>query len=201
MSIYNRIISRRTIRKFKQIDIPVDILKKLVNAGRLAPSAGNLQPLEYLIVTDNLLKEKIFSTLSWAAYLKPEHNPQKGEEPSAYIITIVNNKISNAYYKYDVGASIENIIISALEENIGCCWIASFNRDKLPGILKIPEGYIIDCVLALGYPLEDPIAEDIEKEGSIKYFKDSKGRLHIPKRKLNDVIHINKFEKNSGNSA
>jgi nitroreductase len=194
MSIYNRIISRRTIRKFKQIDIPVSILKKLVNAGRLAPSAGNLQPLEYLIVTDNSLKAKIFSTLSWAIYLKPEYNPQKGEEPAAYIIAIVNNKIANnAYYKYDVGASVENIVISALEENIGCCWIASFNRNKLPKILKIPEGYLIDCVLALGYPLENPTFEDIEKESSIKYFKDSKGRLHIPKRKLEDIIHINKF--------
>ena len=55
MSIYNTIISRRTIRKFKQIDIPIDTLKKLVNAGRLAPSAGNLQPIEYLIVI-NLFK-------------------------------------------------------------------------------------------------------------------------------------------------
>ncbi len=194
MNVYDRIISRRTIRKFKQIDIPVDTLRKLINAGRLAPSAGNLQPLEYLIVTDNSLKAKVFSTLSWAIYLKPEYNPQNGEEPSAYIIVIVNNKIANnAYYKYDVGASVENISISALEENIGCCWIASFNRNKLPEILKIPEGYSIDCVLALGYPLENPTFEDIEKEGSIKYFKDAEGRLHIPKRKLEDVVHINKF--------
>ena len=119
MSIYNTIISRRTIRKFKQIDIPIDTLKKLVNAGRLAPSAGNLQPIEYLIVINNHIKAKIFNTLSWASYLRPEYNPKKEEEPAAYIIVIINNKIANdAYYKYDVGASVENIIISALEENI-----------------------------------------------------------------------------------
>jgi len=74
MDIYNKIISRRTIRKFKQVEIPVDILKKLVNAGRLAPSAGNRQPLEYFIATDNDLKVKIFSTLSWAIYIRPEGN-------------------------------------------------------------------------------------------------------------------------------
>ena len=194
MDIYNKIISRRTIRKFKQVEIPVDILKKLVNAGRLAPSAGNRQPLEYFIATDNDLKVKIFSTLSWAIYIRPEGNPQKGEEPAAYIIIIVNNKIANtAYFKYDVGASVENMTISALEEGIGCCWIASFNKNKLSEILKIPESYSIDCVLALGYPLEDLTFEDIEKDGSIIYHKDSEGRLHIPKRKLEDIIHIEKF--------
>lgn len=194
MDIYNKIISRRTIRKFKQVEIPVDILKKLVNAGRLAPSAGNRQPLEYFIATGNDLKVKIFSTLSWAIYIRPEGNPQKGEEPAAYIIIIVNNKIANtAYFKYDVGASVENMTISALEEGIGCCWIATFNKNKLSEILKIPESYSIDCVLALGYPLEDPTFEDIEKDGSIIYHKDSEGRLHIPKRKLEDIIHIEKF--------
>lgn len=194
MSIYNKIISRRTIRKFKQIYIPIDILKKLVNTGRLAPSAGNLQPLEYFIVTDKSMKVKIFSTLSWAIYIKPEGNPQKGEEPAAYIIIIVNNKIdNNAYFKYDVGASVENIIISALEEGIGCCWIASFNKNKLSKILKIPEDYSIDCVIALGYPLENPTFEDIGKDRSIIYHKDSEGRLHVPKRKLGDITHIEKF--------
>jgi nitroreductase len=194
MIIYNTIISRRTIRKFKQTSVPVDVLKKLVNAGRLAPSAGNLQPLEYFIATDKSMKVKIFSTLSWARYIKPEGNPQKGEEPSAYIIVLVNNKIANnAYFKYDIGASVENIIITALEEGIGCCWIASFNKNKLSEILKIPNDYSIDCVIALGYPLENPTFEDIEKDETIIYHKDSEGRLHIPKRKLEDIIHIEKF--------
>ncbi len=194
MSIYNTITSRRTIRKFKQTPISIDILKKFINAGRLAPSAGNLQPLEYFVVTDKSIKAKVFSTLSWAIYIKPEGNPQKGEEPAAYIIVLVNNKIANnAYFKYDVGASVENITISALEEGIGCCWIASFNKNKLSKILKIPEDYSIDCVLALGYPLENPTFEDIEKDKTIIYRKDSEGRLHVPKRRLEDIIHIEKF--------
>jgi len=196
MNVYKTIISRRTIRKFKQIDVSVDALKRFINAGRLAPSAGNLQPLEYLIITDNSTKEKIFSTLSWAIYLRSEYNPQNGEEPVAYIIVIINNKIARkAFYQYDVGESVENITLSPLEEGIGCCWIASFKRDKLTGILKIPEEYSIDCVIALGYPLENPTSVDIEKEGSIKYWKDSEGRLTIPKRKLEDIIHIDNFKK------
>ena len=193
MDIYDTIVSRRTIRKFKQIPIPLDTLKKLVNAGRLAPSAGNLQPLEYVIVTDKSNKAKVFNTLSWARYIKPEGNPQKGEEPSAYIIVLVNNKIGNAYFKYDVGASVENIIICALEEGIGCCWIASVDKMKLSAALKIPKDYLIDCVIALGYPLENPAFEDIEKDKEVVYYKDPQGTLHVPKRKLEDLLHIEKF--------
>jgi nitroreductase len=112
MEIYNKIISRRTIRKFKQIEIPVELLKKLVNAGRLAPSAMNFQPLEYFIATDKQLRGKIFQTLIWAKYIAPEGDPKEGEEPAAYIIVIFNNDLANeSLVKYDVGASIENIII------------------------------------------------------------------------------------------
>ena len=63
MSIYETIISRRTIRKFDQKKIDPEILKKIVNAGRLAPSAANLQPLEYLIVDDEDLRKKYFPIL------------------------------------------------------------------------------------------------------------------------------------------
>ncbi len=194
MEIYNTIISRRTIRKFKQKPIELLILKKLVNAGRLAPSAGNLQPLEYIITVDKAAKEKIFPYVRWAHYIAPEGNPGESEKPMAYIIILVNNEnLLASYYKYDVGASAENITLAALEEGIGCCWIGSFNRKRIENILKIPNKYSADLVLALGYPLENPEYYDIEKNNSIKYHKDASGILHVPKRKLDDIIHIDCF--------
>jgi nitroreductase len=194
MKIYNAIISRRTIRKFQQKPIKLSILKRIVNAGRLAPSAGNLQPLEYVIAIDDALREKIFPNLRWAAYIAPEGNPKNNERPVAYIIILVNKEISfGSFFKYDVGASAENITLAALEEGIGCCWIGSFNRKKIENILKIPEQYSADLVLALGYPLENPEYYDIEKGKSIKYHKDTSGVLHLPKRKLDDIVHIDCF--------
>lgn len=194
MKIYNAIISRRTIRKFRQKPIKLSVLKRIVNAGRLAPSAGNLQPLEYVIAVDDALRKKIFPNLRWAAYIASEGNPKKNERPVAYIIILVNKEISfGSFFKYDVGASAENITLAALEEGIGCCWIGSFNRKKIENILKIPEQYSADLVLALGYPLENPEYYDIEKGKSIKYHKDTSGVLHLPKRKLDDIVHIDCF--------
>lgn len=194
MKIYNAIISRRTIRKFQQKPIKLSILKRIVNAGRLAPSVGNLQPLEYVIAIDDALREKIFPNLRWAAYIAPEGNPKNNERPVAYIIILVNKEISfGSFFKYDVGASAENITLAALEEGIGCCWIGSFNRKKIENILKIPEQYSADLVLALGYPLENPEYYDIEEGKSIKYHKDTSGVLHVPKRKIADITHIDYF--------
>jgi nitroreductase len=194
MKIYNAIISRRTIRKFQQKPIKLSILKRIVNAGRLAPSVGNLQPLEYVIAVDDALRERIFPNVRWARDIAPEGNPKNNERPVAYIIILVNKDISfGSFFKYDVGASAENITLAALEEGIGCCWIGSFNRKKIENILKIPEQYSADMVLALGYPLENPEYYDIEKGKSIKYHKDTSGVLHLPKRKLDDIVHIDCF--------
>lgn len=131
MSIYEKILSRRTIRKFQQKQIGLSTLKKLVNAGRLAPSAANLQPLEYYITNEVSLREKIFSILNWAGYIKPEGNPKEGEKPVAYIIILMNTKISSGLnHKYDVGDSAQNIILASQEEKIGCCLLGAFSKKK-----------------------------------------------------------------------
>lgn len=194
MNIYEAILARRTIRKFKQEEIDISILKKLVNAARLAPSGGNIQPLEYFIVSDPKLKDKIFPTLQWAGYIKPYGNPREGEKPAAYIVILVNKDLAvDSNYKYDIGASAENITLTALQECIGCCWIGSFNKKRLTQILNIPDNYVVDLVIAIGYPAEEPVVEEITPGASIKYYKDSSGTLHVPKRKVEDIIHINSF--------
>lgn len=192
MNIYETIIARRTIRKFKQEEIDPEILKKLVNAGRLAPSGANLQPLEYLIVDDRDLKEKIFSNLAWAGYIRPEGDPKKGERPAAYIIILADKEICPAPDR-DIGASAENMNIAAEEKGIGCCWIGSFKKKKVNEIIGAPENLSAELVLVLGYPGEKPVSEDIRKGSSIKYYKDDLGTLHVPKRRLEDLLHFNKF--------
>jgi len=193
MGIYETIISRRTIRKYDQKKIEPEILKKIVNAGRLAPSAANLQPLEYLIIDDEDLKKKVFPNIAWAGYIKPEGDPGKGERPAAYIIILADKKINPAPER-DIGASVENMNLVAEEEGIGCCWIGAFKAKEINNIISVPVNLSAELILAIGYPLEKPVSEDIEKGSSIKYYKDESGTLHVPKRKLEDILHFNQFE-------
>lgn len=191
MSLYDLIISRRSIRQFKQEPVSRDILQKFINASRLAPSAANRQPLEFVVVDEERIRKEVFTCLKWAAYIAPEGNPKPGHEPVAYIVVLVNSEIREKGFEWDVGAAIENMILAAWEKGIGSCWLLSVDREKLREILNIPENYKIDSVLALGYPDENPVIEDMKD--SIKYWKDQAGQLHVPKRKLEDVIHFNKF--------
>ena len=92
MDVYKAILSRRSIRRFQQKQIPIELLKKFVNAARLAPSAANLQPLEYYVVNDRNLCDKVFETLGWAAYIKPKWAPSTEERPVAYIVMLAKDK-------------------------------------------------------------------------------------------------------------
>lgn len=191
MSLYELILSRRSIRQFKPEPISRNILEKLINAARLAPSGANFQPLEFVVVDKQEVRERLFPCLRWAAHIAPEGNPQPGHEPVAYIVVLVNLKIRSKGYERDVGAAVENMILAAWEERVGSCWIANADLERIKNMLKVPRDYKVDSVLALGYPAEEPITEELKE--SVKYWKDSKGRLHVPKRSLEDIIHFNGF--------
>jgi nitroreductase len=190
IGVYDTILNRRSIRRFLQKEIPIEILKKFVNAARLAPSAANLQPLEYFISNEKKLCSEIFETLSWAGYIKPKWTPAEDERPTAYIIPIVTYP-ENRWYERDVSFASENIVLAAEEEGIGSCVICKINKIRLNKILDAPENVIIDSVIALGYKNETSVVEDFID--SVEYWRDEKEVLHVPKRKLDDIIHINKF--------
>ena len=190
MGIYELIIKRRTIRRFKQEPVPLELLNKLANAGRLAPSGANLQPLEFIIVNDPEQVTKLFPTLKWAGYIAPAGNPPEGRRPMAYIIVLINTEIR---YKgeVDAAAAIENMILVALEAGVGSCWMGSIDREQISQLFNIPASYRIDSVLSLGYPDESPVVEQMVD--SIEYWKDDQGVLHVPKRKFDDIVHYNTF--------
>ncbi len=214
MNVYEAILKRRSIRKFKQDRINSEILIKLVNAGRLAPQGANMQCLKYCIINTVELTDKVFVHTNWAAYIKPNGNPKEDEKPTAYIAIICDKGIKKAGWDVDAGAAGENIILAATAEGLGSCWLGAINREQISGILKLDERYYLHSLIALGYPAESPVIEDIEdisqeaemgvakdtvidatkdtagamnNEG-IKYYKDENGTLHVPKRRLSDVL-------------
>lgn len=191
MDIYEIIKKRRTIRRFKQEKIPLELLEKFIDMARLAPSGANMQPIEYIIVIDREIVKKIFPLTGWAGYLGKNGPPPEGKRPTAYIVVLLNKEIKSPTPKHDVGAAVENILLSATYEGIGTCWIGSVNREKLREILNIPKNYEIDSIVAFGYPDEISVVEEFV--GSIKYWKDEKGTMHVPKRKLSEIVHYNKF--------
>ncbi len=191
MDFIEIIRSRRTIRLFKQDPVGEDVLFELVEAARLAPSASNGQPLEYVIVNDKGQVERVFEQLAWGAYVQPRRDPPAGRRPVAYIVVLINGERElGRFGVVDAAAAIENILLASWSKGIGSCWLASVNRERTVDILDIPAKYRIDSVVALGYPDETPLLEECAGD-SIEYYLDGDDRLHVPKRPLNMITHIN----------
>ncbi len=191
MGVYDTAIKRRSIRRFKDLSIPKDILERCVNAARLAPSGANLQPLEYIVVDDAQLLPQVFSTIKWAAYIRPAGDPPPGHEPKAYIAILKDASAKAPWTSYDIGGAMENIILVALEDGIASCALLNVDWDKLRTICSVPDSYDISLLIALGYPDESPVEEPFQ--GSVRYWKDENGVLHVPKKKLETVLHWNAF--------
>lgn len=186
--IKDLILKSRSYRRFYQdFAIKIETLRELVELARLSASAANLQPLKYILSYDAQKNGLIFPHLVWAGYLKDWSGPDEGEKPSAYIIILGDKDISQSF-GCDHGIAAQSILLGASERGLGGCMIGSIQRQELCKVLKIPDRYEILLVLALGKPREKVIIEPVGPTGDIKYWRDSEGIHHVPKRPLDDII-------------
>lgn len=186
--IRDLIIKNRSYRRFVQ-EAPIErqTLRELVELAGLSPSAANLQPLKYILSCDSQKNALIFPHLAWAGYLKDWPGPAEGERPSAYIIILADTQIAQSV-DCDHGIAAQSILLGATEKGLGGCIIASINREHLRKALDIPSRYQILLVLALGKPREKVVIETVDHTQDIKYWRDTDGMHHVPKRLPDDII-------------
>ena len=178
----------RSVRRFDgDRKIQREKLVELVDLARLTPSAANLQPLKFIVSADLERNNIIFNHLRWAGYLKDWPGPSLEERPTGYIILLGDNEISENV-KWDHSIAATAIVLGASEMGLGACIFASVDKDALREDLNIPERFDILLAIALGYPKEEVVLEDVGKDGDIRYYRDSDGVHHVPKRALDDII-------------
>jgi len=206
MDVYRAILKRRSIRSFQQRPVPLKELKRMVNAARVAPSAANMQPLEYFVVRKPALCREVFRHVKWAGYIAPKGNPELGAEPVAYIVILINkNKVSHPVMKRDekairfsfkadirdVGSAGQSIMLQACSKGIASCWLGAINKHGIRKALSVPKHLDVDSVIALGYP--KMVSKIARFDGSVKYYVSKSGTFCVPKRPVRDIIHIDKF--------
>jgi nitroreductase len=182
------IMKNRSYRRFYQDEkIDITTLKNLIDLARLSASASNKQALKFYLSCEPLKNELIFGHLSWAAYLKDWPGPEEGEKPSAYIIILGDKEINNSF-GCDHGIAAQSILLGAVEIGYGGCMIGSIKKESLLKSLDLTDRYEVLLVIALGKPKETIVIEKIGADGNIKYFRDSEGIHHVPKRDLDELI-------------
>ncbi|HTY90649.1 MAG TPA: nitroreductase family protein [Methanocella sp.] len=150
MDVFEAIKSRKSIRSYADKDVEEEKLQKVLEAGRLAPSAKNRQEWRFIVVRDRETRKK----LAVAAM------GQRSVEQAP--VTLVGCAVGTDYYMpcgqlaytVDVSIALSFMMLEATELGLGTCWLGAFHEDAVKEILNIPDAMRVVAVMPLGYPAE-----------------------------------------------
>jgi nitroreductase len=170
MNVFDAIKLRRSIRSFEDKPIEQEKLLRVLEAGRLAPSAKNRQEWRYVVVKDKELRRKVAVASNNQYFI--------AEAP----VVIVGCAIMVDYvlscgqpaYTIDVAISMDHMSLQAVEEGLGTCWIGAFKEDEVKKILNVPQEMRVVEIMPLGYP---------------KFLPDPK-----PRKELKETVFYNEYQ-------
>lgn len=171
MDAFEAITKRYSVRSYLPDPVPTHILERVLEAGRVAPSAMNLQPWHFIVVSDKE-KRRALSTGRFAKFLS---------ESPVVIVGCGNERLSPRWYAIDTAIALQNMVIAATSEGLGTCWVGSFDETDVKKLLKVPEGYRVIAMLALGYPRD---GKDLMRK-VVKIFR--------PRKSLDEIVSSEVF--------
>lgn len=180
--------SRRTYRRFEQKEVSQDIIDEILMAARLASSASNRQPLNYIVVKEADKVAEVFSYTRWAAALPPELGQPKENERPVLFIAVVKNLDINPDCDTDAGLAIGNMTLAAWNRGVGSCMIGACNKPVLAEMFGLTQQQALHTVVAFGYPSHASHIVDMEDPEQFKYYLDAEKDYCVPKRRLSDVV-------------
>ena len=148
MSLLDLFLSRRSIRRYENKDIPEDVLQQILETGRQAPSAANRQPIRFVIVNDHDILKNLCDNLI-TRFVK--------NAPVAIVgCADIKSLLTGKWAVVDTTIAMQNMVIAAWALGIGSCWIGACKEKKVKELLKIPDKWKVVALLTFGYPAEQP---------------------------------------------
>jgi len=148
MSLVDVILSRRSIRSYEERKVPDEVLNRILETGRQAPSASNVQPWHFIVLTDYEIKEKM-SQGEWNTFVKDSAFTVVG---CAY----VGDSYGQKWSTIDTTIALQNMVIAAWALGVGSCWIGDFREEEVKKLLDIPDDWKVIALISFGYPAERP---------------------------------------------
>lgn len=142
MDAYKAIITKRDTRAYVERPIPDDVLHRIVQAGRMAGSSKNTQPVRLIVVRDK----------EWMAELATCGNFTEPLGPARAAIALCAESKGTNKEDFDVGRAAQNIMVAAWNEGIASCPVSMHNQECITSKLGVPEGWRVPAMIALGYP-------------------------------------------------
>jgi len=166
MDNYDLIITRRSIRKYKDGRLDDDLLKKIIRAGCYAPSAMKKFPWRFVIIDDRKILDGLTEVHPSSKMLRHTHQ-------AVLVCGDLNEAHTKEYMMLDLSAAVQNILLAAHAENVGSCWLGIYPRENRMEYLSkecaLPEHIMPFAVISLGFPDEDPGTPERFDESLIHY--------------------------------
>ena len=162
----NIIMERQSVRKYEDKEVEDEKIINLLKAGMQAPSAMNMQPWEFLVISDKEDKEDISKMSPYAKFAK---------DADKIIIVLANtNGLRTVdWFTQDLSACTQNILLQAVEEGLGTCWMGFYpDSERVNAVCEkfsLPEGIIPFSVISVGYPKEKREFKSYFDENKIHY--------------------------------
>lgn len=155
MDCMEAIKGRRSVRRFKDRAVGKEIIDDLLSAAQMAPSAGNLQARDFIVVTDKMTKQKLTKAALGQSFI---------EQAPVVIVAVANIERSSRVYRargelyavQDATAGIENLLLAAYSKGLATCWVGAFDENAVSEILGIPKKTRPVAIIPLGYADEEP---------------------------------------------
>jgi nitroreductase len=169
LDVFEAIKKRRSIRAYADEKVSDNDVERLIEAARWAPSAGNIQPWEFVIVKDMETKRKLSDATLNQTFIE--------KAPVVIVVCADLNRSSrgygsrgeNLYSIQDTAAATENILLAAQELGLATCWVGAFWENEVAKVVKAPRNLRPVAIVPVGHPAERPVAP--------------------PKRSINEIVH------------
>ena len=148
MEFQDTIQKRRSIREFRDEPVSNEKLRRVLEAARLAPSAGNRQPWKFVVVKDVNKRKALAQAANNQFFV--------GQAPIIIVaVALMPERIMTCgvpSYAVDLAIAIEHIVLAAVDEGLGTCWIGAFSQEDTRRIVGVPDKYKVVTVIPMGYP-------------------------------------------------
>lgn len=147
MDVLEAIKSRTSVRRFKSDPVAEDMIVQLIDMGRRAPSGRNVQPIEFVVVSEGKDRARLAQICEYGKFI--------AEAPVCILVYSADTK----YYLEDGCAAVENILIAATGLGLGSCWVAGDKKPytaEIDAVAGAPAGYKLITLIAIGYAAQPP---------------------------------------------
>jgi nitroreductase len=170
LDVFEVIKKRRSVRAYTSEEVSEEDVKRLIEAARWAPSAGNIQPWEFLVVTNAETKRRLSDAALHQAFI---------EEAPVVIVVCADvarsswgygSRGTDLYCLQDTAAATENMLLAAQALGLATCWVGAFHEDAVAKAINAPRNVRPVAIVPLGHPAEKPRAPPRRSSGEIVHY-------------------------------